>query len=254
MGLFDFFKGKSSAATPSKGTTSERPRSTDKTVAKYEGAISKKAQNYDRQEAIDALAKLGSLDAAAALLKRYTFFVDPSITDQEERETAFRGIVMAGKDALPAIREFCVRAESLTWPLRMMRELLDDEEYVAEIIKMLEKWDTEYDRNPDPKIQLISALEGVKDPRARGAVERFLEDVHEPTRFHAVTTLLAQDDPEVAGPLARALVREEAVRTQNRIAEGLAMRSWPIPEGDRAALSNKLPRAYHLDSDGRVVR
>jgi HEAT repeat protein len=253
MGLFDFFKGKSSAATGKSGTT-ERPRPTDKNVARYADAISKKAQNYDRQEAIDALAKLGSADAATALLKRFTFFVDPSITDQEERETAFRGIVAAGKDALPGIREFCVRAESLTWPLRMMRELLEEEAYVGEIVTLLSKWDTEYDRNPDPKIQLISALEEVKDARVRGAVERFLEDVHEPTRFHAATTLLAQDDAEAAGPLARALVREEAVRTQNRIAEGLAMRSWQVPEADRAPLSNKLPRAYHLDPEGRVVR
>lgn len=251
MGLFDFFKGKSSAG---KAGTSERPRPTDKNVARYADAISKKAQNYDRQEAIDALAKIGTAEAATALLKRYTFFVDPSITDQEERETAFRGIVAAGKDALPAIREFCVKAESLTWPLRMMRELLDDEEYVGEIIKLLDKWDTEYDRNPDPKIQLISALEEVKDARVRGAVERFLEDVHEPTRFHAATTLLAHDDADAAGPLARALVREEAVRTQNRIAEGLAMRGWPVPEADRAKLADKLPRAYHLDSDGRIVR
>ena len=254
MGLFDFFKGKSSTATPTRAGNTERPRPTDNTVAKYESAVSKKAQNYDRQEAIDALAKLGNAEAATVLLRRYTFFVDPSITDQEERETAFRGIVAAGTDALPAIREFCGKAESLTWPLRMMRELLDDQAYVAEIMKLLEKWDTEYDRNPDPKIQLIGALESVKDSRVRSAVERFLEDVHEPTRFHAATTLLAQDDPESAGPLARALVREEAMRTQNRIAEGLAMRGWPVPEADRDKLASRLPRAYHLDSDGRVVR
>jgi HEAT repeat protein len=251
MGLFDFFKAKSSTG---KAGHTERPRAADKNVARYADAVSKKAQNYDRQEAIEALAKVGTPDAATALLKRYTFFVDPSITDQEERETAFRGIVGVGTDALPAIREFCVRAESLTWPLRMMRELLDDEAYVGEIIKLLEKWDTEYDRNPDPKIQLISALEEVKDARVRPAVERFLEDVHEPTRFHAATTLLAQEDAEAAGPLARALVREEAVRTQNRIAEGLAMRNWSIPEDDRAALSNKLPRSYYLNPEGRVVR
>jgi hypothetical protein len=251
MGLFDFFKGKAPA---SKAGASERPRATDKTVAKYEGAISKKAQNFDRQEAIDALAKLGNADAATALLKRYTFSTDPSITDQEEKETAFRGIVAAGTAALPAIREFCIKAESLTWPLRMMRELLGTEEYVGEVIKMLDKWDTEYDRNVDPKIQLIAALEEVKDARVRAAVERFLEDVHEPTRFHAVTTLLAQDDAEAAGPLARALVREEANRTKNRIAEGLALRGWVIPEADRAGVDDKLPGAFRLSEDGKVTK
>lgn len=246
MGLFDFFKPKS-------GNT-ERPKPADKNVARYADAISKKAQNYDRQEALDALCKVGNAEAATALLKRYTFVVDPSITDQEEKETAFRGIVSVGKDALPAIREFCVKAESITWPLRMMREMLSDEDYVGEVLKMLGKWDTEYDRNPDPKIQLISALESVKDPRINEGVTRFLEDVHEPTRFHAVTTLLSQDDASAAGPLARALVREEANRTINRIAEGLQQRGWPVPEADRAGLDDKLTRGFRLDADGRVVR
>lgn len=249
MGLFDFFKGKSG-----KTGNTERPRAADKNVARYADAISKKAQNYDRQEAIDAIAKVGTAEAATALLKRYTFVVDPSITDQEEKETAFRGIVSVGKDALPAIREFCTKADSITWPLRMMREMLSDEDYVGEILAMLEKWDTEYARNADPKIQLIAALEEVKDARIAGAVTRFLEDVHEPTRFHAATTLLAQDAPESAAPLARALAREEANRTINRIAEGLATRGWAIPEADRAGVDDKLTRGFRLDDDGRVVR
>ncbi len=248
MGLFDFFKGKGKA-----GPSERPPKGADRNTARYAEAISKKAQNYDRQEAIDALAKLGTADAAAALLKRFMFVVDPSITDQEEKETAFRAIVSAGKDALPAIREFCQRAESLTWPLRMMRELLDEQGYVAEILTLLEKWDTEYARNPDPKVQLLSALEDVKDARVRPAVERFLEDVHEPTRFTAVTTILAQGDPEAAGALARALVREEAVRTQNRIAEGLAMHRWEIPDEARAGVDDKLSRGFRLDG-GRVLR
>ncbi len=249
MGLFDFFKGKSAKA----GGT-ERPKAGDKNVSRYAEAVSKKAQNYDRQEAIDALAKIGTAEAATVLLRRYAFVVDPGITDQEEKETAFRGIVLAGKEALPAIRDYCAKAESITWPLRMMREILDDEGYVGEILKMLEKWDTEYARNPDPKIQLIGALEHVNDPRIVGAVTRFLEDVHEPTRFHAVSTLLAQANGETAaGALARALTREEANRTINTITEGLVARGWSIPEVDRAGVDDKLSRGHRLTEDGRVV-
>lgn len=252
MGLFDIFKGKSAKPT---ARPSERPKIADKEVARWAEAISKRAQNYDRQEAIDALAKLVSADAAGALLKRFTFVVDPSITDQEEKETAFRAVVRIGDAALPAIREACVRADSVTWQLRMMREILDDEAFVTEVLALLAKWDTEYDRNADPKVQLLSALEQVDDARVRPAVERFLEDVNEPTRFHAVSTLFAQQDGgEAAGPLARAMVREESNRTLNRIADGLALRGWTVPVEDRVALVGRLPRAFGLDETGIVRR
>lgn len=258
MGLFDFLKSKSTPpGDPKKGDPKKggdaKKGAADKTVAKYADAISRKAQNYDRQEALDALSKLGTTEAAEVLLKRFTFVVDPSITDQEEKETAFRGIVSAGNDALPAIREFCARAESLTYPLKMMRELLDDEGYVTEVHALLAKWDTEYDRNPDPKTQLIETLERTKDPRNRDAVERFLEDFHEPTRYHAVCTLLVHDDPAAAGPMVKALLREEGQRTVNRIAEGLADKGWVVPEELRDALEQKLPRMYQL-VDGVVRR
>ena len=59
-------------------------------------AADKRAQNYDRQEAISALAAMGTADAAAALLRRFTFHIDPSITDQDEKDAAFNGIVRAG--------------------------------------------------------------------------------------------------------------------------------------------------------------
>jgi hypothetical protein len=246
MGVFDFLKGKS------KTSASERPKGSDKNVVRFAEAISKRAQNYDRQEALDALAKLATADAASALLKRFTFVIEPSITDQEERETAFRGIIAAGEEALGPIREYCARAESVQWPIRMLRELLDDERYVTEVLSLLSRWDTEYDRNPDPKIQLLAALESVKDPRIAPAIVRFLEDVHEPTRFQTVTSLFAQDAASYADALAKALVAEEAMRTQIRIAEGLAARQWVVGEAERSALDEKLPRGFSLDGDGLV--
>ncbi|MEO7096311.1 MAG: HEAT repeat domain-containing protein [Polyangiales bacterium] len=254
MGFFDIFKGKPAPSKSGAKSTTERPKPQSKEVARYADSITKRAQTYDRQEAIDQLSKQATTEAAAALLKRFNFVIEPSITDQEEKESAFRGCVSVGEQALPAIREFCTRAEGLTWPLRMMRELLDEEAYVTEVLALLAKWDTEYDRNADPKVQLLATLEEHKDPRVRAAVERFLDDVHEPTRFHVVSTLLAQDDPSVAAALAKAMLKEEAVRTQNRIAEGLAARGWPLPEDARAAVSQRISRGFVVDGDGIVRR
>ena len=69
----------------------------------------KHAQNYDRIEAIEALARVANGEAAAALLKRFTFHIDPSITDQEEKDAAVRGILAARESAIEPIRTFCLR-------------------------------------------------------------------------------------------------------------------------------------------------
>jgi hypothetical protein len=244
MGLFDLFKGKSKQV-------SEPSQAGDRNVARL-GKIAgdKHAQNYDRIEAIEGLAKVQNAESAAALLKRFTFHIDPSITDQEEKDAALRGILAAGEAAIVPIRAFCVKAESLTWPLKILKELVPSDRYVEEVIRLLEPFDTEYTRNVDPKQQLIAELEHYNLPAIRPAVERFLEDASDDVRFATVATVFAQEDTASAAPLARAMVVEESVRVKNRLAEGLAARSWVIPEESR----NAMPPGFTVGSDGVVKK
>jgi HEAT repeat protein len=248
MGLFDLFKG-GGAKGEKKGDKKSNA------AAKWaERAGDKRAQNYDRQEAIQALAEMGTPEAAAALLKRFTFIIDPSITDQEEKDLAFRGVLRAGKDAVEPVRAFAAKAESLAWPMRILKELLDDEEFVDELVLWLSKWDTEYSKFIDPKIQLLVALEEHTNAKVRPAVERFLEDVSEPARFHAVATLLAQGDAEVLAPLVKLMEEEESVRVKNKIADGVTQREWKVPEELRETMRKVLPYAFSIDGDGRMKK
>jgi hypothetical protein len=244
MGLFDRFRGGAPA----------RPRPRSSPAAKWADRIDRRVQNYDRQEAIQALSDLATAEAAEVLLKRFTFHIDPSIIDQDEKESAFRGIVRAGVAAIEPVRAFAAKAESLAWPMKIAKELLDENEYVAELLRWLSKWDTEYAKFVDPKVQILTALEEHKGPQIAEAVERFLEDVNEPARFHAASTLLVQDAPASAGALGKALLDEESVRVRVRIAEGLATRGWPMPPDERDELRKALPAPYTLDGAGRVIK
>jgi len=160
MGLFDRFK----SARP------EKPGVKANAAAKWADRVEKRVQNYDRQEAIEALAQMGTPEAAEVLLKRFTFHMDPSITDQEEKEAAFRGVLKAGKDALEPVRAFAAKAESLAWPMKIVRELVDEEEYVGELLRWLSRWDTEYSKFVDAKVQILTALEDHKGPSIRDGV------------------------------------------------------------------------------------
>ncbi|MDP9033503.1 MAG: HEAT repeat domain-containing protein [Myxococcota bacterium] len=244
MGLFDLFKG---------GARNDKSRSKGSAVAKWADRLERRAQNYDRQEAIHALAEMGTADAARLLLKRFTFHIDPSITDQEEKEAAFRGVLRAGKAAVEPVRAFAAKAESLAWPMKIMHELVDETEYVEELLSWLGLWDTEYAKFVEPKVQILSALEQHKHEHIRGGVERFLEDVNEPARFHAVAALLAQDDPAALPALTKTLNNEESVRVRQKVIEGLAARGWPLPEAEREASRKALPPGFSMDGAGRIV-
>src|SRR5438552_6365392 len=133
MGFFDRFKKR----------TDEEKKS-DAAAKWAEAAGSKRAQAFDRQEAINELCKLKTTEAVEALLKRFTFMTDPSITDQEEKDVVFEGIVSAGEVAIAPVRAFAAKADSLTLPMKILKELLPEEELVDELLLWLSKWDTEY--------------------------------------------------------------------------------------------------------------
>ncbi|HVU00394.1 MAG TPA: HEAT repeat domain-containing protein [Polyangiaceae bacterium] len=247
MGLFDFLgKKNDTAAAPKKGGSRDIAR-----LARLAGE--KMAQDYDRQEAIQELSKMGTAEAAEALLRRFAFTMEPSITDHEEKESAVEGIVAAGKAAIEPIRRYAARAESLTWPLKVLKRIVPEEQMVDELLALLDQFDTEYMRNPEPKLQLISVLEEYKNDAVRAAVEPFLTDVNEPVRFHAAGTVFAMDNAESVAALVEALGQEESLRVKNRIAQGLSERRWTVPEAHVAACRDALPPGFSV-SGGVVQR
>ncbi len=274
MGFFDFLKKKEDGK---KGST---PPPADKKIGNHaKVAADKRAQTYDRLESLQALAEMRSAEGAAALLKRFSFGIDPSITDQEEKELAFDGIVAAGRagelpkdeasrdkmleearerrdKVVDATRSYSEKAEQLTWPLKVLRALLSDDEYRDELIGLLERFDTEYARNVEPKIQLLMALEEVPGEDSRETVEGFLADVNETVRFHAAESVFAHGDAVSVGELCKMLVAEESVRVKNKVAEGFLRLGWVVLAEQRDAVAKALrdTESYRLDASGKVVR
>lgn len=273
MGLFDFFK-RTDNKTDQIG---KKPGEvTSKEVQKWASkAADKRAQNYDRQEALAALAELAKpledeeelarspegrakiearggvrRDAVAALLRRFTFTMDPSITDQEEKQTALDGVLAAGDLALEPVRRFVQKAESLAWPMRIVRALRSEEAYVEELLQWLSKWDTEYAKFIDPKVQLLVELEEHKHPGILEQAKGFLLDVNEVARFHAVGAVLHQEDAAALEPLVAMFLDEESVRIRVRVADAFIARGWIVPEEQRADARKSLPSGYTIDAEG----
>ena len=246
MGLFDLFSKKPAGAPKPKEVSARE-------LARLTRVVSNKmSQNYDRQEAIEALSQMANVEGAKALLRRFDFSMEPSIVDQDEKEAAAQGIVGAGGAALDAIHAYCARAESLTWPLKVLRQIVPSDQIGRELLTLLDQFDTEYLRNPEPKIQLIALLGEYRTDEVREAVEPFLLDVNEAVRFHACGTVFAMGNAESVEPLIEALGQEESLRVKNRIARGLEQAGWTLADDLAQRTASALPPGYAI-RDHRVV-
>jgi len=261
MGLFDLFSKKTSAADPkaadanakAPAAKSKAKEANPRELARLARVVSNKmSQNYDRQEAIDQLSVMANVESARALLKRFDFSMEPSITDQDEKEAAARGIAAAGMAALEPIHAYCARAESLTWPLKVLRQIVPAEQIVTELLTLLDQFDTEYMRNPEPKIQIVTLLGEYRTEEVREAVEPFLGDVNESVRFHSCGTVFSIANPQSAEPLIAALAEEESLRVKNRIARGLEQAGWVLSDELAERANAALPPGYVV-KDHKIV-
>ena len=225
MGLFDLFKGspkaegkpRPRAIRPRSGPTASRGESRTTTARRR----SRPSRRWRTAEAVEVL------------LKRFTFHMDPSITDQEEKDAAFRGILRAGRNAIEPVRAFAAKAESLAWPMKIIKS--------CSTRASTSRSSCAGSRSGTPTTPKFVDPEGA-DPRgARGASPPAY-----PRRGGTLSrgrqragALSCGLDPPCARrhgavpALEKLLLEEESVRVRTRVAEGLASRAWPFPEDDR---------------------
>ncbi|MFT3922557.1 MAG: hypothetical protein QM778_08485 [Myxococcales bacterium] len=233
MGLFDFLNKKSPSSPVQKLAVK---------------AADKRGMAPDRWEALQALSRIESEEAIEALLHRFTFYVDPSITDQEEKDSVFESIVAKGTLAAAPLKRFIRKSESLSWPLKMLDRVLPADDVLAILLELMGSMDTEYERDPTRKLQLLAELESRRGPGVVQVVLPFLKDVNETARFHAVGALFAQEEDasEAREALLELLGREDSMRTKARLLDGFTTRAWSVDP----ARAGRLPDGFALDPSG----
>ncbi len=239
MGLFDIFKGGGDG-----GLKKHAAR-----------AANKRAQGADRWQSLEALSAMKTPEAVEALLQRFTYRVDPSITDQEEKDLAMAGVVGAGDVAELPLRRFLAEGDSVAWPVKMLEAIAGTDTVVEALIALLGGMDTEYERDPQKKIDALGQLEDRRDSRIVPAVLPFIADMNESARFHAVAAALAQEPDEntetLRGALLAQIADEDSTRVLAKILDGFIARGWSLGD-DAAELRSQLPEGYVLD--GTQVR
>lgn len=197
--------------------------------------------------------KRGDQIALSGMVSRFAVIAEPTIEDEREKEWVCEALIEIGDAALPQIQRAMRSAESVSWVHRALRGIVSAEEFKSELLDVLSDFDTEYERNPDRKIQTIMALADVHEPDVLEALVRFLEDVDETVRFQTVMALVEQENEIAREALLKAMCEDESIRLRNEIVDAFARLGWSVT-GQKKKVPAILPEGYRLDKSGRIVK
>ncbi|MGZ6124395.1 MAG: HEAT repeat domain-containing protein [Myxococcales bacterium] len=210
----------------------------------------------NRQGAIEELGGLKTEAAIEALLTRYTFRVDPGITDDDEKARVLALITQAGEVALAPVKRFISTRDEISWPLRALEGLLPEAEVVKFLVEVARKIGGEYSRVPEKKVLLLHALSGHKSAEIAPAILPFLEDMDDEVQIAAAEVIAKQQDPLGREPLIRHFLQAHEgsnARVREALAGLLADSGWDV-KGYTPKVEAALPAGYKLDSKGKVSR
>lgn len=240
----------------------DKEKSAERNLQKHEKKITNMfVQAPERQYAIQELREMGTTDAVWVMLQRYNENNSNTTVDIEEKELVYASLVRMAKgsdaDVIGQVKRYVLEKEvKINWPMKVLQELLPEQEYVDFMVEVLQTCDTAYQRTTEKKQELMLRAMDVKSEALAEQIGRFLSDSNETIRFLAVDAALAQDDAEpLCEPLFAQLLDEDSERIIKKVIPALVGRhNLRVPEALREPVAQMLPEGLGVHSDGYIYR
>lgn len=217
-------------------------------------ASNKFGQAQDRQIALTSLAELGTEEAIEALLQRYTFRIEQTIGDEEEKRMVFESLVRLGPPAVGPILRFLESQNAPYWPAKALTEIVGPDQTVTHLMALVEGMEAVFDRDIERKVELVSNLREFKDPRVRDMLLGFLKDDNEEFRVQALEGLADLGSDEMGDVLVERLLDEtETQRVKTAILNLLIDRRWKVKR-HKESIRKVIPDAFWIDDVGVIHR
>ena len=209
----------------------------------------------NRQKAISQLGEMDIPESTAVLLHRFTISVDPQTTDQDEKDHTFDLITSRGDAAVAPTRDFLKRVEAASsWALKILGEILPEDQVIATVIENLERLGSEYTRDPEKKAVLLGHLEGRNDARIGPTAMTFLEDMSDDIKLAALRTLGSVKYEPAREPVLKLLTAEETARRVQTACVAMLCDCGFTVQGYREKVEGRLSEPYYLDKSGAVKK
>lgn len=212
-------------------------------------------QSADRYHAMEQLLADGSEAALVGIFRRFTMVSTKSIEDEEEKGWAYRQLAGLGTKVLPAAKAFCLEHDNVAWALRVIEDVASEEQEWEILDALLERHPPGYERDPKKKLQLLTHLADIDDPKVAESLVGYLEDSDEGVRYFAVEQLLDIGDEATS---KRGLIdrlchpEEDSVRLRTKILDGLAELGWDV-SADADRIRPRLGNEHELRG-GKIAK
>lgn len=236
MGLFDVFKRKSPVEKLTKELTEPY------------------AQPEYRRTAMNKLIELGTPEARAALLKRFTFNANGHIADESEKRDLVEELVGIGAPMIEPLHHFVRTEKAVEFPIRALLKLEPKDAVRDFLMRTLSELEPLDHRTTERKRGLITALTDLGYPQAASAIVPFLKDHADDVQFQAIEALETLREPSSLPALAGVCVgTDHAGRIQRRAATALEKLEIPVRERFEA-WNPELKAEYMLGKKGQLLK
>lgn len=223
MGLKDLLGGFSAEA--------RQQKQFDKMVGKL---VSRNYQSEDRMFVIEALARMDTPEATAALFRRWDMTSDKQREDVAEKELLGDLLAAKGISILEHIQHHNDRSPNITLPIGVLQRVAGDADVVTELIRILEKEQARLASfKPEKKLRVLELLADYpNDERLTAALLPGVEDFDADVRFETVRMLGKHGNDDAREPLLNRLCNpeEDSRRVIDAIVHALHSRGWKVTD------------------------
>jgi hypothetical protein len=212
-------------------------------------------QSADRYHAMEQLLADGSEAALVGIFRRFTIVSTKSIEDEEEKGWAYRQLSGLGTKVLPAARAFCLEHDNVAWALRVIEDVADEGQEWEILDALLERHPPGYERDPKKKLQILTHLADIDDPKVAEHLVGYVSDSDEGVRYYAVEQLLdIGDEASSKQALVDRLCHpdEDSIRLRTKLLDGLADLGWDV-SADVDRIRPRLGNEHELKS-GKIAK
>jgi HEAT repeat protein len=207
-----------------------------------------------RRQAMEKLIEIGTEEAYAALLQRFTFNSHGQIADESEKNDLVEELVNIGPPIVPALKKFIQTEKQIAFPIRALARLLERPELLAFLTESLQRYEPLDHRSTKAKAMLILALHDFGGSEQALVIVPYLDDHDDDVQFQAITALEKLKNESTREALIQVCCGDRhAGRIQSRAAQALCDLEWSV-KGSFEQMSSEVRATFNLSKKGTLVR